>query len=127
MARTQRRRDTRSRRREKKNVPHGQAHIHASFNNTIITITDVQGNTLCWASAGCRSGCDLDCRHHAAAPQRLPAAQETPRIVFWLNARAGCALLHEVLHSGHLQEEIIGRWLRLDGATCFPTDELVGT
>ncbi len=52
MARPQRRRDTRSRRREKKNVPHGQVHIHASFNNTIITITDPQGNTLCWASAG---------------------------------------------------------------------------
>jgi small subunit ribosomal protein S11 len=33
-------------------VPHGQAHIHASFNNTIITITDMQGNTLCWASSG---------------------------------------------------------------------------
>ncbi len=52
MARPQQRRDTRSRRREKKNVPHGQVHIHASFNNTIITITDPQGNTLCWASAG---------------------------------------------------------------------------
>ena len=52
MARPQRRRDTRTRRREKKNVPHGQAHIHASFNNTIITITDNQGNTLCWGSAG---------------------------------------------------------------------------
>jgi small subunit ribosomal protein S11 len=49
----QRRRDTRrSPRRERKNVPHGQAHIHASFNNTIITITDMQGNTLCWASSG---------------------------------------------------------------------------
>jgi len=34
-------------RREKKNVPSGQAHIHASFNNTIITITDLTGNTLC--------------------------------------------------------------------------------
>jgi len=30
----------------------GQIHIHASFNNTIITITDVTGNTLCWASSG---------------------------------------------------------------------------
>jgi small subunit ribosomal protein S11 len=33
-------------------VPYGQAHIRASFNNTIITITDQQGNTLTWASAG---------------------------------------------------------------------------
>jgi small subunit ribosomal protein S11 len=39
-------------RREKKNVPVGQVHIHASFNNTIVTITDPQGNTLCWASSG---------------------------------------------------------------------------
>jgi small subunit ribosomal protein S11 len=39
-------------RRERKNVPHGQVHIHASFNNTIITITDLQGNTLCWGSSG---------------------------------------------------------------------------
>ncbi len=36
----------------KKNVPYGQAHIHATFNNTIVTMTDQQGNTLTWASAG---------------------------------------------------------------------------
>ncbi len=53
MARPQRRRDRRtSTRREKKSVLVGQIHIHASFNNTIITITDVTGNTLCWASSG---------------------------------------------------------------------------
>jgi small subunit ribosomal protein S11 len=40
------------RRKEKKNVPHGQAHIKSTFNNTIVTITDLQGNTLSWASAG---------------------------------------------------------------------------
>jgi small subunit ribosomal protein S11 len=39
-------------RKEKKNVPSGQVHIHASFNNTIVTITDQAGNTLCWASSG---------------------------------------------------------------------------
>lgn len=33
-------------------VPEGKAFIHATFNNTIVTITDEQGNTLCWASAG---------------------------------------------------------------------------
>ena len=42
----------RSPRRERRVVPYGQAHIRASFNNTIITITDQQGNTLTWASAG---------------------------------------------------------------------------
>jgi small subunit ribosomal protein S11 len=40
------------RRKEKKNVSHGQAHIKSTFNNTIVTITDLEGNTLSWASAG---------------------------------------------------------------------------
>lgn len=39
-------------RRERKNIPHGQAHIQATFNNTIITITDLEGNTITWGSAG---------------------------------------------------------------------------
>lgn len=43
---------SRTRKRVKKNVVDGVAHIHASFNNTIITITDRQGNTLSWATAG---------------------------------------------------------------------------
>ena len=43
---------TRTRKKVKKNVVDGVAHIHASFNNTIITITDRQGNTLSWATAG---------------------------------------------------------------------------
>ena len=36
----------------KKNIPHGVCHIHASFNNTIVTFTDPQGNAISWASAG---------------------------------------------------------------------------
>jgi len=43
---------TARRRREKKVVNNGQAHIQSSFNNTIVTITDQTGNTLCWATAG---------------------------------------------------------------------------
>ena len=39
-------------RKVKKNVPNGCAHIQASFNNTVITITDEEGNTISWASAG---------------------------------------------------------------------------
>ena len=39
-------------RREKRVIPRGQAHIQATFNNTIITITDPVGNTVTWASAG---------------------------------------------------------------------------
>ncbi len=42
----------RQRKRVKKNVVDGVAHVHASFNNTIITITDRQGNALAWATAG---------------------------------------------------------------------------
>jgi small subunit ribosomal protein S11 len=40
------------RRREKKNVAHGQAHIKSTFNNTIVSITDPTGNVISWASAG---------------------------------------------------------------------------
>ena len=40
------------RRRERKNVENGAAHIQSSFNNTIVTITDLQGTALSWASAG---------------------------------------------------------------------------
>jgi len=41
-----------TKKREKKNVPIGIAHIQASFNNTIITFTDTRGNAISWASAG---------------------------------------------------------------------------
>ena len=39
-------------RRNRKNIDKGEAHIHSSFNNTIVTITDTQGNAISWASAG---------------------------------------------------------------------------
>ncbi|PPR74794.1 MAG: 30S ribosomal protein S11 [Alphaproteobacteria bacterium MarineAlpha3_Bin4] len=42
----------RTRRRERKNIVSGIAHVNASFNNTMITITDLQGNTIAWSSAG---------------------------------------------------------------------------
>ena len=42
---------TTTKRRVKKNVEHGQAHIQSSFNNTIVTLTDNEGNALSWASA----------------------------------------------------------------------------
>ncbi len=43
---------TRVRRRERKNIASGVAHVAASFNNTMITITDAQGNTIAWSSSG---------------------------------------------------------------------------
>ena len=42
----------RIRRRDKKNISSGVAHVNASFNNTMITITDAQGNAISWSSAG---------------------------------------------------------------------------
>lgn len=49
-------RDTRVRRagtrRVRKSVPVGQAHVHATFNNTIVTMTDLEGNAVAWASGG---------------------------------------------------------------------------
>ena len=41
-----------TRRRDRKNIEKGAAHIHSSFNNTIVTITDERGNVISWASAG---------------------------------------------------------------------------
>lgn len=43
---------TRVRRRERKNITSGVAHVTASFNNTMVTITDVQGNVIAWSSSG---------------------------------------------------------------------------
>ena len=47
-----RRRQTQTRKKVKRMVPQGEAHIFATFNNTIVTITDTGGNTIAWASAG---------------------------------------------------------------------------
>ena len=43
---------TRVRRKEKKNVTNAVAHVNSSFNNTVITITDIQGNAISWSSSG---------------------------------------------------------------------------
>ncbi|MDL2294533.1 30S ribosomal protein S11 [Ruminococcaceae bacterium OttesenSCG-928-D13] len=43
---------TRTKRRERKNIERGAAHIQSTFNNTIVTITDVKGNAISWASSG---------------------------------------------------------------------------
>ena len=47
-----RRRGSQQRKKVKKMVPQGQAHIFATFNNTIVTVTDMNGNTIAWASGG---------------------------------------------------------------------------
>jgi small subunit ribosomal protein S11 len=48
----ERKRAAKARRRDRKNVPQGHVHIQASFNNTIVTITDLAGATVAWGSAG---------------------------------------------------------------------------
>ncbi|MBA2662502.1 MAG: 30S ribosomal protein S11 [Bradymonadaceae bacterium] len=45
---------TKTKRKVRKNVPTGIAHVHATFNNTIVTLTDSSGNALSWSSAGAR-------------------------------------------------------------------------
>ena len=45
-------RNPRTRRKQRKNVPVGRAYIQSTFNNTVITLTDPQGNTIAWSSAG---------------------------------------------------------------------------
>ena len=51
-AKEQKGKATRMRRRERKNIVSGIAHVNASFNNTIVTIADAQGNTISWSSSG---------------------------------------------------------------------------
>jgi len=52
MAQPKAKRGARTKRRERKNIERGAVHIRSSFNNTMVTITDVHGNALSWASAG---------------------------------------------------------------------------
>ncbi len=52
MGRTQRVKRTTGPKKTKRVAAHGQAHIHSSFNNTIVTITDANGNAVAWGSAG---------------------------------------------------------------------------
>ncbi|MBP7401847.1 MAG: 30S ribosomal protein S11 [Clostridia bacterium] len=52
MAKTAKKTALRPKRRERKNIDRGTAHIHSTFNNTIVTITDPAGNAISWSSAG---------------------------------------------------------------------------
>ena len=52
MAKKVQKKGTRVRKRDSKNIERGQAHIHSTFNNTIVTLTDVRGNAISWSSAG---------------------------------------------------------------------------
>ena len=52
MAKPVKKTTVRKKRKERKNIERGQAHIQATFNNTIVTLTDMSGNALSWSSAG---------------------------------------------------------------------------
>lgn len=52
MAKQKKSRKVRSGKKEKKNIPYARAYIHSTFNNTIVSITDQQGNVISWASGG---------------------------------------------------------------------------
>jgi small subunit ribosomal protein S11 len=52
MAKAVKKRGTRARRKVRKNIERGRAHIQSTFNNSIITLTDMQGNVIAWSSAG---------------------------------------------------------------------------
>ena len=67
------------RRRERKNIEQGQVHIQSTFNNTIVTITDMQGNAISWASAGGLGFRGSKKSTPFAAQTALKQLQELPR------------------------------------------------
>ena len=69
-----------SKRRTKRHVAKGVAHIKATFNNTVITITDVNGDTLCWASAGSVPAAGGDKKFGGARKSTPFAAQRAAQV-----------------------------------------------
>ena len=81
------------RRREKKNIEKGQVHIRSSFNNTMVTVTDSQGNAISWASSGgqgfrgskkstpfaAQSAAETAAKPKAAKAKKQPAAKAAPQ------------------------------------------------
>jgi len=67
----------RLRRRERKNISAGVAHVNASFNNTMVTITDAQGNAISWSSAGMMGfkGSRKSTPYAAQVARKTPAAR----------------------------------------------------
>ena len=68
----------RTKKRERKNIERGAAHIQSTFNNTIVTITDTQGNTVSWASSGGLGFRGENTRPHGF-PKHRPRAQVPDR------------------------------------------------
>ena len=85
---------TRVRKKVKKNIAEGIAHVHASFNNTIVTITDRQGNALSWATSGGAgfkgSRKSTPFAAQVAAEQAGKLAQESGASVLLRSSRQAC-------------------------------------
>ena len=73
-----------TKKRVRKNVEHGQAHIQASFNNTIVTLTDAEGNALSWASAG---GLGFRGSRKSTPYAAQMAAEDCAKVAFGLGLR----------------------------------------
>ena len=69
--------NVRMKRKERKNIAAGQAHIQSTFNNTVVTITDLQGNAVSWCSSGSRTSVAA-VRAPRSQPSLLPRPQ--PRL-----------------------------------------------
>ena len=67
---------TRVRRRDRKNIPRGRAYLQATFNNTIITMTDPAGNVIAWSSAGSNGFKEVARARHAAQVTAESAARK---------------------------------------------------
>ena len=87
----------RTRRRVKKNIAYGQAHIKTSFNNTIVTLTDPQGNVIAWESAG-SAGFKGSRKSTPFAAQVTAEPADSQAITLpWGSVRVTIVLLNEVL------------------------------
>jgi len=74
----------RVKKRERKNITSGVAHVNASFNNTMITITDAQGNTISWSSAGAMGFKGSRKSTPYAAQMAAEDAQASPRLILFV-------------------------------------------
>ena len=87
---------TRVRRRERKNIASGVAHVNASFNNTMITITDAQGNTIAWSSSGTMGFKGS----RKSTPSAAPVAGDDVARTALDHGHIGCCRRHR-RHCGH--------------------------
>lgn len=109
-----RQRTTRTRRRERKNVANGIAHIQTTFNNTMVTITDERGDTIAWASGGTvgftgsRKSTPFAAQQAAEACARAAMEQGVRRVQVWVKGPgAGRESAIRALHATGLEVTLI--------------------